>query len=56
MRVVIQRVTSGSVRVDEQVVSKISKGLVCLVGIGRDDGDEDAEYCCRRLLVSKLQR
>lgn len=51
MRVVMQRVTSANVRVDGEVVGQIGKGLLCLVGIGRDDTDEDAEFCCRRLLV-----
>ncbi|KAJ0412818.1 hypothetical protein ATCC90586_002448 [Pythium insidiosum] len=50
MRVVLQRVTSASVRVDGEVVGQIGKGLVCLVGITRDDTEEDAEFCCRRLL------
>lgn len=51
MRVVLQRVTSGSVRVEGEVVGQIGKGLVCLVGVGRQDTEEDAEFCCRRLLV-----
>ncbi|KAF1334298.1 Long-chain-fatty-acid-coa ligase, partial [Globisporangium splendens] len=51
MRVVLQRVTSASVRVEGEVVGQIGKGLLCFVGIGRDDTEEDAEFCCRRLLV-----
>lgn len=51
MRVVMQRVTSASVRVDGEVVGQVGKGLLCLVGVGRDDTDEDAEFCARRLLV-----
>ncbi|TMW62914.1 hypothetical protein Poli38472_005532 [Pythium oligandrum] len=54
MRVVLQRVTSGSVRVDGEIVGQIGKGLVCLVGIGRDDTEDDAEFCCRRLLNARL--
>lgn len=51
MRVVLQRVTSASVRVDGEMVGSIGRGLLCLVGIARDDTDDDAEFCCRRLLV-----
>lgn len=51
MRVVMQRVTSASVRVEGEVVGHIGKGLLCLVGIERNDTEEDAEFCCRRLLV-----
>lgn len=51
MRVVMQRVTSASVRVEGEVVGQIGKGLLCLVGVERNDTEEDAEFCCRRLLV-----
>ncbi|KAG6840964.1 hypothetical protein C0991_002946 [Blastosporella zonata] len=37
MRAVVQRVTSASVTVDNQIISQISKGLMVLVGIGTDD-------------------
>ncbi|KDO35692.1 D-tyrosyl-tRNA(Tyr) deacylase [Saprolegnia parasitica CBS 223.65] len=54
MKLVIQRVTSGGVKVDGQTVGSISKGVVCLVGIGRDDTEDDAEWCCRRILNARL--
>uniref|UniRef100_K3WUV9 D-aminoacyl-tRNA deacylase n=1 Tax=Globisporangium ultimum (strain ATCC 200006 / CBS 805.95 / DAOM BR144) TaxID=431595 RepID=K3WUV9_GLOUD len=54
MRVVLQRVTSASVRVEGEVVGQIGRGLLCLVGIGRDDTEEDAEFCCRRLLNCRI--
>ena len=37
MRVVIQRVKQASVTVEGSCVGKIGKGLLLLVGIGRDD-------------------
>ena len=41
MRAVIQRVSEASVSVDGQVVGRIGRGLLVLVGIGRmDDRDE----------------
>jgi D-tyrosyl-tRNA(Tyr) deacylase len=54
MKVVMQRVTSASVRVEGAVVGQIGKGLLCFVGIGHDDTEDDAEWCCRRLLVRSL--
>ena len=51
MKLVIQRVTTGMVQVEGNVVGKIDKGVVCLVGLGRDDEAQDMEWCCRRLLV-----
>ena len=44
MRAVIQRVSSASVSIDGEVVSRIQMGLVVLVAVGRDDSDADADY------------
>tara|TARA_B100001105_G_scaffold178685_1_gene144101 strand:- start:295 stop:738 length:444 start_codon:yes stop_codon:yes gene_type:complete len=41
MRVVLQRVSSASVRVDGNVIGDIGPGLVLLIGIHRNDTDED---------------
>jgi D-aminoacyl-tRNA deacylase len=54
MRLVVQRVQSASVTVEEKVVSQIGPGLVALVGLHVDDTIEDATYCCRQLLNCKL--
>ncbi|EGZ17147.1 hypothetical protein PHYSODRAFT_351116 [Phytophthora sojae] len=54
MKVLMQRVTSASVRVEGKVVGEIGKGLLCFVGIGHDDTEDDAEWCCRRLLNAHL--
>src|SRR5262245_25010379 len=43
MRLVIQRVSSASVRVDLEVVGSIGRGLLVLVGIGRDDDEALAQ-------------
>ena len=44
MRAVVQRVSSASVSIDGEVVSRIGTGLVVLVAVGRDDTDADADY------------
>lgn len=43
MRAVIQRVKRASVSVDGEVVGKIDRGLLILLGIGRGDTPEQAE-------------
>lgn len=54
MRLVIQRVNSASVTVNNQLVSSIGPGLMTLVGLHQDDTVEDLEYCCKRLIGCKL--
>jgi D-tyrosyl-tRNA(Tyr) deacylase len=44
MRAVIQRVISARVRVGERVVGEIARGLLVLLGVGRDDSDADVRY------------
>ena len=45
MRIVLQRVTSASVTVDNEVVGNIKTGFLLLLGVGHEDTEED----CRRL-------
>ncbi len=42
MRLVFQRVKSGRVRVAGQAIAEIGSGLVILVGVGPDDGEQQA--------------
>jgi D-tyrosyl-tRNA(Tyr) deacylase len=49
MRVVIQRVSRGRVVVQDRVVAEIGPGLVILLGIGPDDGDEQARYLVEKI-------
>ncbi|MEO8288223.1 MAG: D-aminoacyl-tRNA deacylase [Chloroflexota bacterium] len=44
MRAVIQRVQHASVVVDGEVVGKIGPGLLVLLGVGKDDTEEDARF------------
>jgi D-tyrosyl-tRNA(Tyr) deacylase len=49
MRVVLQRVNHGRVTVDGVTLAEIGLGMVILLGIGPDDGDEQIEF-----LVNKI--
>ncbi len=49
MKAVVQRVTAARVRVGDRVVGEIGRGLVVLVGIGRDDGPQDVEYMAGKI-------
>ena len=54
MKLVIQRVKSASVSVDDNVISSIGPGILALVGLHVDDGITDLQYCAKRLLNIKL--
>jgi D-tyrosyl-tRNA(Tyr) deacylase len=49
MRAVLQRVIYGAVRVDGEIVGAIDQGFVILVGVGHDDGEEQAQWLARKI-------
>lgn len=51
---VLQRVKSASVTVDGQLVSSIGKGILVLAGVGKEDGEKDADTLVGRILKAKL--
>lgn len=48
MRTVIQRVSSASVTIGGQVKSSIGPGLLVLLGVGREDTQEDLDYLVKK--------
>ena len=50
MRAVVQRVSSARIRVESECVGEMGEGLLALVGVGRDDGQEQAEDLARKLV------
>ena len=54
MRAVVQRVTSARVRVGERTTGAIARGLLVLVGIGRDDTPADAKHLAAKILDIRL--
>jgi len=49
MKVVIQRVKSASVEVDEVTISSIQKGLLILLGITHTDDEEDVNWLTNKV-------
>lgn len=54
MRVLIQRVKRASVTIDGETVSKIGSGLLVLVGICEEDGEEDIIWLTRKIANIRL--
>lgn len=49
MKAVVQRVSHASVSVDEQIIGKIGKGFMVLLGVDREDTDEDLDYVVKKV-------
>ena len=54
MKAVIQRVTSASVVVDGEIISKIATGILILLGIERGDGEEDLNYLVKKTVGLRI--
>ena len=49
MKIVLQRVSSASVTIDNKIVADIQKGLLVLVGIEDADTQEDINWLCQKI-------
>lgn len=54
MRAVVQRVLSGSVTVDKEVVGSIDKGFVILLGVSEKDTIEDVAYMVDKIINLRI--
>lgn len=54
MRVVIQRVSEASVKVDNQIIGSINKGLLILVGIEEADTQEDIAWLTSKIVNLRI--
>ena len=53
MKAVIQRVLKADLKVDGELISKIGKGLLIFLGVGKGDTEEDAKKLANK--ISKLR-
>ncbi|MCB0823045.1 MAG: D-tyrosyl-tRNA(Tyr) deacylase [Bacteroidales bacterium] len=53
MRVVIQRVSKASVKIEDNIKSKIGKGMLILLGIEAVDTHDDIDWLCGK--ISRLR-
>ncbi|WP_313214360.1 D-aminoacyl-tRNA deacylase [Soonwooa sp.] len=49
MKIVIQRVSESSVKVDGKIVGEIGTGLMLLCGIDENDQNEDADWLVKKI-------
>ncbi|OLR64516.1 D-aminoacyl-tRNA deacylase [Peptoniphilus porci] len=54
MRAVVQRVKSSSVSVKGEVISKIDKGLMVLLGVEVNDDERDLDYIIKKVIKLRI--
>jgi len=54
LRAVIQRVTRANVKVDNQTIGEIEKGLVVLLGVSKNDSQADADYLAEKISALRI--
>lgn len=54
MRALIQRVGGASITVDQKEISRINQGVLVLLGVGRNDTKEDAEYLLDKIINLRI--
>ena len=50
MRAVVQRVSRARVTVGDDIVGEIGRGLLVLLGVGHEDGEDDADYLAEKIV------
>lgn len=51
MRAVLQRVARACVRVDDEIVGRIERGWLVLLGVAEGDADADADWMAEKIAV-----
>ena len=54
MRIVIQRVSHASVTINQQVKSSIGMGFLILLGIGKDNTEEDINWLVKKIIGLRI--
>ena len=54
MRMVIQRVSEASVKIDNEIVGQIDAGMMVLLGVEEADGKEDADWLIQKILGLRI--
>lgn len=54
MRAIVQRVKEARVDVEGEVVGRIGEGVLVLLGAGKNDTEEDAEYLAEKISTLRI--
>jgi len=54
MRAVVQRVSQSSVMIENEVIARIGRGLLVLLGIAKGDAPTDADYLADKIINLRI--
>ena len=54
MRIVVQRVSEASVKINGKIVGSIAQGMMVLLGVETTDSQSDADYLIQKLLSLRI--
>jgi len=54
MRAVVQRVKSSSVKIEDEIVALIGKGLLVLLGVAKGDAVQNADYLANKIINLRI--
>ena len=54
MRIVIQRVSEASVKIEGKIKSEIDNGLLILLGVAEDDSSEDIDWLVKKVINLRI--
>ena len=54
MRLLIQRVSSASVKIDNSTKASIGRGCLVFIGIEAEDKEADVDYCVSKLTQMRI--
>jgi len=54
MRAVVQRVKRAKVEVNSEITGEIDSGLLVFLGIGKEDGRQDADYLLEKIINLRI--
>ncbi|UCG07028.1 MAG: D-tyrosyl-tRNA(Tyr) deacylase [Desulfobacterales bacterium] len=54
MRAVVQRVKESTVKINQEIVGEIGKGLLVLLGVAADDSVKDCDYLVNKIINLRI--
>ena len=54
MKIVLQRVSDASVKVEGKIVGKIDEGLMLLIGVDETDDQQDADWLVKKIIDVRI--